>query len=255
MKSTFYFLLITLFLLSACSKDDVASNGEGSTNSGSYATMLTISNFLYVVNKTQITTLDVSNPGKPVEVNKQEVGFDIESLYHHQGLLLIGSANNMYIYRIGTDGIPVRESTTQYNEAFGEDMCTSDPIVVKGNIAYVTLSSTVEVCRGFLLINELRVYDIQDFKSPKLLKTVNMSTPKGLGLGKHHLFICDQTDGLVVYNLDNPIDPIKVKTFGGFEGFDLIVNDDILVVVAKDELLQYDISDESNIKYLSKIDL
>ena len=82
-----------------------------------------------------------------------------------------------------------------------------------------------------------------------------MSTPKGLGLGKNHLFICDQTDGLVVYNLDNPIDPVKVKTFGGFEGFDLIVNDDILVVVAKDELLQYDISDESDIKYLSKIDL
>lgn len=255
MKSLLSYLFIGLFFLSSCTPEELDSNSENSTNSGSYATMLTISNFLYVVNKTQITTFDVSNPGEPKEINKQEVGFDIESLYHHQGLLLIGSANNMYIYRIGTDGIPLRESTTQYNEAFGEDMCTSDPIVVKGNIAYVTLSSTVEVCRGFLLINELRVYDIQDFKAPKLLKIVNMSTPKGLGLGKNHLFICDQTDGLVVFNLDNPIDPIKVKTFGGFEGFDLIVNDDILVVVAKDELLQYDISDESDIKYLSKIDL
>lgn len=255
MKSTIYFLLISLFLLSGCSKDDLASNGESSTNSGSYATMLTISNFLYLVNKTQITTFNVTNPGQPVEVNKQEVGFDIESLYHHQGLLLIGSANNMYIYRIGTDGIPTRESTTQYNETFGADACTSDPIVVKDNIAYVTLSSTVEVCRGFQLINELRVYDIQDFKSPKLLTTVNMSSPKGLGLGKNHLFVCDQTDGLVVFNLDNPLQPVKVKTFDGFEGFDLIVNDNILVVVAKDELLQYDISDESDIKYLSKIDL
>jgi hypothetical protein len=84
---------------------------------------------------------------------------------------------------------------------------------------------------------------------------MNMTLPKGLGLGKNHLFVCDQIDGLVVFNIDNPLNPVKVKSFGGFEGFDLIVNGNLLVVVAKDELLQYDITDESNIKYLSKIEL
>ena len=82
-----------------------------------------------------------------------------------------------------------------------------------------------------------------------------MSAPKGLGFGKNHLFICDAKDGLVIFNLDNPLKPVKVKTFNGFEGYDLIVNDKILVVVAKNQLLQYDISDETNIRYLSKIDL
>jgi hypothetical protein len=254
MKLISYFLFIGLIFLSACTPEETES--IDSINSGSYATMLTISNFLYVVNKTQITTFDVSNPSQPKEINKQEVGFEIESLYHHQGLLLIGSANNMYIYRIGADGIPKSESTTQYNETFGDEVCTGDPIVARENIAYVTLASILSTpCRGFLEINELRVYDIADIKSPKLLTTINMSSPKGLGLGKTHLFVCDQTDGLVVFNLDDPTNPIKVKTFGGFEGFDLIVNGNILVVVAKDELLQYDISDESDIKYISKIDL
>jgi len=255
MSTKIFFFFISVLFIHACTSEDVGRNSESATNSGSYATMLTISNYLYVVNKTQITTFDVSNAGSPIEKNKQDVGFDIESLYHHQGLLLIGSANNMYIYRIGTDGIPLRESTTQYNEAFGEESCTSDPIVVRGNIAYVTLSSTVEVCGNFRLINELRVYNIQDLKAPRLLKTMNMTLPKGLGLGKNHLFVCDQIDGLVVFNIDNPLNPVKVKSFGGFEGFDLIVNGNLLVVVAKDELLQYDITDESNIKYLSKIEL
>jgi hypothetical protein len=256
MKNILYYLFIGLFFLSSCTSDDLGTNSENTTNSGSYATILTISNFLYLVNKTQIKTFDLSNPSRPLEVNNQEVGFDIESLYHYQGLLLIGSANNMYIYRIGNDGIPLRESTTQYNETFGEEVCTSDPIVVKGNLAYVTLASTLSTpCRGFTQINELRVYNIVDIKSPKLLETFIMSGPKGLGLGKNHLFVCDQTDGLVVFNLDEPTNPIKVKTFGGFEGFDLIVNGNILIVVAKDELLQFDITDETQIKYLSKIDL
>ncbi len=254
MRSTIYFLFIGLLLLSACVSEDINSSAE-STKSGSYATMLTISNYLYVVNKTQITTFDISIPDSPVELNKQDVGFDVESLYHHAGLLLIGSANNMYIYRIGTNGIPVRESATEYNQAFGTEVCTSDPIVVKENLAYVTLSSFTEVCRGFARINQLRVYDIQDFKAPKLLTTIDMTSPKGLGIGKTHLFVCDKVDGLVMYDLENPVKPIKVKTISGFEGFDLIVNGNLLVVVAKDKLLQYDISDEINIKYLSKIDL
>lgn len=253
MSTKIYFFLLGILLLNACTSEENITSGE--TKSGSYATILTISNHLYVVNKTQITTFDISNPNSPIEKSKLDVGFDIESLYHHQGLLLIGSANNMYIYRIGTDGVPVRESTTQYNEVFGEEVCTSDPIVVRENIAYVTLTSVIELCGNFRSINELRVYDVVDIKAPQLLKTLNMVSPKGLGYGKTHLFVCDQSDGLVIFNLDDPKNPIKVKSFGGFEGFDLIVNGNILVVVANDELLQYDITDESNIKYISKIEL
>jgi len=250
-----YFLLFGVLFLGACTTEDLSSSKESTVKSGSYATMLTISNFLYVVNKTQITTFDISKPGNPVEINKQNVGFDIESIYHHQDLLLIGSSNNMYIYSIGDNGIPLRQSATMYSESFGEDVCTSDPIIVKDDIAYVTLSSTLEVCRQFNEINQLRVYDVKDIKAPRLLNVINMSAPKGLGLGKNHLFVCDQEDGLIVYNLSDPLKPVKVNGFAGFEGFDLIVSNNLLIVVAKDQLLQYDISDETNIKYLSKIEL
>jgi hypothetical protein len=254
MNYRIYFMLLSLVTINACSIED-KSGSSGSTKSGSYATILTISTNLYVVNKTHITTFDVSDPKNPVEINKQDVGFDIESLYHHMGLLIIGSANNMYIYRIGSKGIPMRESATTYNQTFGNEVCTNDPIVVKDNIAYVTLSTTQQQCRVISNINQLRLYNLQDINAPILLLTLNMSAPKGLGLGKNHLFVTDAIEGLVVFNLDNPLKPVKVKTFNGFEGFDLIVNEKILVVVAKNQLLQYDISDENNVKYLSKIDL
>ena len=252
MKYRILILLLPIFLLYGCYEGGFSfENDMSSTQSGSYATMLTISNYLYVVNQTQITTFDVSDPQNPIEVDKQEVGFDIESLYHYNGLLLIGSAENMYIYRIGTDGIPLRESNTTYAESFGGNICMNDPIVARDDLAYVTLSANPTCFRmGF---NELRVYDIQNIKSPKLLNTINMASPRGLGIGKNHLFVCDRFDGLVVFNLDDLTLPVKVNNFSGFEGFDLIVRGDLLIVVAKDKLLQYDITDETDIKYLGAV--
>jgi hypothetical protein len=252
MKYRIFVLLIPIFLLYGCYEGGFSSDNEmSSTQSGSYAIMLTISDFLYVVNKTQITTFDVKDPQNPIEVDKQEVGFEIESLYHYNGLLLIGSAENMYIYRIGPDGIPLRESSTTYAESFGGNICMNDPIVARDGLAYVTLSANPTCFRmGF---NELRVYDIKNIKSPKLRNTINMASPRGLGLGKNHLFVCDRFDGLVVFNLDDPTFPVKVADFSGFEGFDLIVRGDLLIVVAKDRLLQYDITDETNIKYLGAV--
>lgn len=243
----------------SCTKDGAIDSGNdpnsSDTQSGSYATMLTISNRLYVVNKRDITTYDVSNPANPLKLDYKIVGSDIESLYHYNGLLLIGSANNMYIYKIDINGIPERQSITAYNQIFGDEVCTSDPIVVRNNIAYITLSTTTLFCNSFKYENELRVYDIEDIGSAKLLNTISVPSPRGLGLGKNHLFVCSGTDGLVIFNIDDAINPKIVKTIGGFSGYDLIVDGDLLIVVTDKALLQYDISDETNIKELGKIKL
>lgn len=243
----------------SCSKDGALDSGNdpysSDTKSGSYATMLTISNRLYLVNRTAITTYDVINPSNPLKLDYKNVGADIESLFHYNGLLLIGSANNMYIYKINTNGIPERQSNTEYNQIFGTEICTSDPIVVRNNIAYVTLSTITRLCNSFKYENELRVYDIDDIESAKLLKTISVPSPRGLGLGKKHLFVCSDTDGLVVLNIEDALNPKIVKTIGGFSGYDLIVDDNLLIIVTDKALLQYDISDETNIKELGKIKL
>jgi hypothetical protein len=254
MKYWFFSGLLILSVLCSCDKADIGGQDVSSeTKSGSYATMLTVGNKLYVVNKTAITTFDVSNPADPKEIDRKDAGVDIESLYYYNNLLLIGSANNMYIYSLTADGIPERQSATQYSNAFDREVCTSDPIVIHNNYAYVTLSATNNICAFWQRINELRVYDLSDFTRPILLDVVSMSAPKGLGLGKSHLFVCDQNTGLQVFNIDDPKKPVLVKTIGGFKAYDLIVNNNLLIVVADKRLLQFDISDEDDIKPLGII--
>ncbi|KXK37770.1 MAG: hypothetical protein J5I52_12090 [Saprospiraceae bacterium] len=251
-----YHLLLTLFitmLAISCGKESFDNATTTDIKSGSYATMLTIGNRLYVVSKTQLTTYDVNIPASPVQLDRKDVGFDIESLFYHEGLLLIGSANNMYIYRIDHLGIPVRESANEYSQLIDPQMCTRDPIVARGSIAYVTLSTALQECSWNRFVNELRIYDISDIQNVKQLNVIGMSNPRGLGLGKNHLFVCDEFDGLVVFNIDNPLQPRKVKNFTGYKGHDLIVNGNVLVVVSDTALYQYDITDETNIKPLSVI--
>lgn len=255
MRIVVLFMLITGLI--SCTKDGSFESGSqsGGTLSGSYATMLTINNKLYVVNTSEITTFDVSDPKQPRQIDRRNVGVDIESLYHYNGLLLIGSANNMYIYRINADGIPERQSASQYNQVFGDEVCTSDPIVVRDDIAYVTLSAVSTVCRFPRQTNEMRIYDVRDIKNPKMLNTKPMTAPKGLGFGKNHLYVCDEVTGLYIYSLKDPQNPELVKTISGFSGYDLIIDGHLMIIVTPDELLQYDITNETDIKPLGKIEL
>ena len=256
MKATTVLLFVFLLTISACSLDDNFSSesADGATLSGSYSTMLTLNNKLYLVSKTKIYTYDATNSKDPILIDTKELGFNIESLLHYNNYLFIGSQSNMYIFSIDDKGIPQRESETQYFSN-DNDVCNSDPIIVRNDIAYVTLATETTVCGRSVAVNELRVYDVSDIKSPILINTIEMQNPKGLGLGKTKLFICDKRDGLVIFDISNPNNPTREKDFQGFETYDLIVKNNILLVVAKDELLQYDITNESDIKLLSTIEL
>jgi len=250
-------LFTITFLLSACYPEDRVSDNSNSSDSqvGSYSTMLTIGKNLYLVNESSISTYDVTNASKPILLNRQEVGFDIESLYHHEGLLLIGSAASMFIYSLGENGIPVRESSEEYFEPFDDVQCFFDPIVARKNLAYVTLSTDLIECGWRFGINELRVYDISDLHKVNQLSTYELSNPKGLALGKEKLFICDAVDGLYIFDLSNPTTPELEILFDGFSAFDALVRGNLLIVVASNRILQYDISDENNIRLISEFNL
>ena len=261
MRNQLLFFIFTLglgLLISGCySEDSSLSDNSNRTESqvGSYSTMLTIGKFLYLVNETSISTYDVINPSSPVLLNKQDVGFDIESIYYHEGLFLIGSAANMYIYSINESGIPLRETNEEYFSSFDDTQCFSDPIVARGNLAYVTLSTDIQECGWRVNINELRVYDIANLNKVKDLSVYSMSNPKGLALGKEKLFVCDAIDGLYIFDLSDPSRPEFEQLFPGFSAFDALVRNNLLIVVARDRLLQYDISDENNINLVSEFKL
>lgn len=250
MKQTIYlslFIFLTIFFQN-CTQEDISS----STQVGSYSTMLTIGQKLYLVNDSQIKTFDVTDSKNPVLLNTTDLGDEIESLYHYDGLLLVGSATDMYILEINDKGIPEQKSRTFYNNV---EFCSNDPIVARNDIAYVTLSSVdIPVCDRPVL-DELRVYDIQNIERPELLESIDMTKPKGLGFGKKYLFVCDQEDGLVIFNIEDPKSPILSSTLDGFSAFDVIIRNNILIVACANELRQYDISDEDNIKFLGTIQI
>jgi len=217
--------------------------------------MLTLGDILYLVNDREISTFNISDSKNPKKLDSQTVGFAIESLIHYEGLLLIGSASNMYIYEIQSNGIPKRKSVTRY---FGADqsVCASDPIVVRNQLAYVTLSQFNDVvnCRQ-VISNELRVYDISNLNQPKLLTRLGLKGPKGLALGKNNLYVCDGKGGLAIIDITDPTKPKLKLRLEGFNAFDAIVKGNLLIISAEKQLVQYDITDENNIKWLGKIDL
>lgn len=251
--------ILALILLVSCAEDSLAgsdSSGSDATN-GSYSQVIVVGDFLYGLNDDMLTTVDISDKDNSFILHQQELAFDIESILHHDGLLFIGSSSRMYIYEIGRDGIPSSRSETEYE--LDNIACWNDPIVVSGDYAYVTLSTTVVPdggpCQRTTEFNELRIYDVSDIENPEFLESIWMENPKGLGIDDDHLFICDGYNGLVVFNLTDPVNPVRLHHFPGFTSYDLITRNGLLIVIAQDQLLQFDYTDIENMRLLSSIEL
>jgi len=214
------FLLFALAMISLSCSQESDSPPLSGTNS-SYSSLLTLGDFMYQVNSTSIVTFDISNPAEPKEIDKQIVGFDIESISSFGGVLFIGSGEALHIFEVGNDGIPERRSQTNYSE-FEEDQTPCDPVVSDGKHAFVTLSTSLFLeegpCNRAEPVNELRIYNVTDITKPEEVNRVEMNGPKGLAVDGDFLFVCDG-------------------------------------VIGKGELRQYDYSDITQMALLSTLDL
>lgn len=240
----------------SCSEDsnDIAFVEQGSTGiAGSYARFLTIGDYLYIVDDTHIRTFSTEQPEAPQLLDERSIGERIESLYHLNGRLFIGSITGLYLYTIGQDGIP-RFSAT-YDYSFPIPFCGGDPVVANDSIAFVTLhTQTITRC-GSIAINELKVFDIRDFENPVLLRDYPMFFPKGLALDGDLLFLCDDAGGLKVFDVSEPEDIQLIKHFKGMITYDAIPLGGLLMVVGPTDLFQFDYSQPDSIQLISSIEL
>jgi hypothetical protein len=97
------------------------------------------------------------------------------------------------------------------------------------------------------------VLNISNIQSPQLIKTYQLTSPRGLSKDGNILFICDGNDGLKVFNATDPNNITQFKQFVLKEANDVIAYNNIALVVAKDGLYQYDYSNVLDIKLISKI--
>ena len=99
-KSIFPILALFLIFQSvSCSKDDSTAK-SGNTKNGSLSRVISIGNFIYAVDDNHLITINAGDPTNLSIVNNVSLGANIQTIYHYNGSLFIGSATQMYIYNI-----------------------------------------------------------------------------------------------------------------------------------------------------------
>jgi len=265
MKKSFYLLVVsilTIWLFACTPSSDVGGSGgdigsgDGGSDgiNGSYTAMIAVDDRLYYVDNTTLFTSDISNPANIQVIDQQDVGNNIETLFHRKGLIFIGSGPALYIYELDDNRVPQRVSETVY-ERFSQDMVPCDPVVADDQYAYVTLSSNIpdifaNGCQRFTPVNELRIYDITDIETPMLVSTTDMTEPKGLAVDGDILFVCDSAAGLKVYDVSDRVNPQLLYSFEDEETYDVIARGGLLVVTGPSAIMEYDYSDISNMSLI-----
>lgn len=223
-------------------------NGSSVTGKGGSMARFTISNnLLYAVSSEDMKLFGLKNPAQPTMETTVKLGFGIETIFPYKDNLFIGT----------TTGLQIWSNKDPYNPKFLsrlEHARACDPVVVQNDMAYVTLRSVnVFGACGPAINNQLDVIDVTVPTSPVLKKTFAMENPYGLGIDNASLFICEGNKGLKSFDASNPLDIKLQQHFKDINAFDVIPLNNILMVIGKEGLYQYDYTDKTNLKLLSVI--
>ena len=218
-------------------------NLQGPGQGGSKARFTVHEDHLYTLESSELGVFNISSD--PVHTRDITLSWFAETLFPRGNQLFIGTQNGMLIYDVSTPSNPTFIS--QY-----EHVTACDPVVVQGNLAYVTLA-TGRSCWGD--VNELQVIDITNPVIPVLTKRYAMHNPQGLGVDGDLLFICDGAFGLKVYDKSdiNNISGNLIKRFADITADDVIPYFGTLIMTSKEGIFQYDYTDPADIRQLSLI--
>lgn len=253
MKNYIYIaFILCMGLLASCSKDSSESIGsspggnQGEAGKGGSMAKFTIANdHLFLINEKELLIYDIANEASPQEVGNLEVDFGIETVFSLNDLLFIGSINGVYIYNISNP------SSILYLSHY-EHITSCDPVVALDDIAYSTLNSQSN-CRWQNGANQLDVIDISNIVDPQLIKSYSMEDPKGLAIDGNYLFVCNGYGGLEIFDASLPYNLQRISGVTGIESYDVILHNNVLILIGKDGLFQYNYEDIYNLELLSNI--
>lgn len=213
---------------------------------GSMAMFTIADDYLYTLQPNRLSSYHLQGqcPDHQDDVN---VFREAETIFQAQGHLFIGTTTGMLIYSIGNPASPSLVSDYPHLNA-------CDPVVVQDDRAYVTLR-TGNACQGN--VNELLVLDVSNLSQPQLIKSYSMTNPHGLGIDGNTLFVCDGSDGLKAFDSRDDLNILqnRIGHFADITAYDIIPLGGVLLTSATEGIYQYDYSDPSDIKLLSKIEV
>jgi len=214
---------------------------------GSLARFTITKGHLYVINDAfEIKAFDIENPAKPLLTESTNVSWGIETLFPFKDHLFIGAEAGMFIYDISNPSTPSYVSEFQHARA-------CDPVFVKDNIAFVTLRDGTR-CQSFT--NQLEVIDVSDIFNPEQLYTYDMDNPHGLSVRDNNLYICEGTNGLKVFDIEDlsRINDNRIAHLDNVDARDVIsLNENHLLVIGQDGLRQYNTANPSDLQEISFI--
>jgi hypothetical protein len=229
------------------STSSASPQSSGSTNgqAGSMARFALDRNFLYAVGSTQLFLFNIAKPEQPVDFATVQLGWGIETIFPYNNKLFIGSSTGMFIYDNTDPAKPTQLSNFQHGRA-------CDPVVVHGDVAYVTLR-TGTGCGGGQ--NQLDLVDISNPAAPQLIKSYQMESPHGLSVDFPTLYLCEGEHGLKVFDVTDKfgVDKNQLAHFKDMHAYDVISLGKTLVIIGEDGFYQYDSSNSKDLKLLSKI--
>jgi hypothetical protein len=236
-KISVFILIIFLFGCEKASYLTAAPSGKG----GSLARFTIVGNYLYTVDKKNLNVFDITNPSQPVFRRSVNAGFEIETVFPFKDKLFLGSTSVIHIFSIDDPSNPQKLS-----EAISPTvMRRCDPVVAKDTVAYATLR-TNGPCGGTESV--LASFDIRDVQHPVQKSLVTVGEPYGLGYSGNTLYVCDNYQGLIVFDITNAYQPARVRNIypPGGNFIDVIPYGSILVCWTSSGVNLYDISNPQN---------
>lgn len=231
-----------------------SSGSAADAVAGSYTRVLAVGDFLYAVDSRSVITYDLADRDNPVEVDRTDVGLAVETIFHLDGNLFIGSREGMFTFTIAADGHPVRRGTFDYSLVTG-GVQPCDPVVANSTTAFATLYADdgIQECGQRRDLEMLVVMDITDLDRPSLIRTYDTPTPRGLSLDGDLLFVCNDQSGVTVYDVSDPSRVSVLSRLSDVMAWDAITNDGVLIVVGTEEVVQYDYTDPTRLVELSRL--
>jgi hypothetical protein len=227
---------------------NTATPGNSTVGTGGSLARFTIAkDHMYTVSEYDLKIFDLMEADQPRFLHTLNIGWGVETIFPRGDELFIGSRIGMYIVDITEPASPEMRGTFWHSNA-------CDPVFVEGDIAYITLRDGTE-CETFT--NQLDVVNISDLDNPFLIETFPMHHPIGLSVYEEHLYLCDDDQGLKVFDASNPrtVGKQLVTTRDDFTAIDVITlpREKIALVIGTDGLYQFDISEPANPVFLSHI--
>lgn len=234
--------------LAACEKEEVTTNEDNSSNTpttknqsgdgygGSLAQFTIVGDYLYTIDYKTLNVFHLADPGSPVLSESIDMGIGMETVFHRNGNLFIGSTDGVHIYDISDPRNPMPVSEFEH-------VTSCDPVVANDNYACATMRGGTE-CGGSL--SQLTILDISSIDMPMEVASAELINPYGLGFSnadQNILYICDGYSGLKAYDISDASNPQLVMEDPNLEALDIIAQEDNnLIVLTRQGVYQFDAS-------------